>query len=261
MPDETDLVKAVAEGTAKGATDSALEPVKALLMPFCREMGEGLGFVGSIFKERMRLTAERAKAMLTEINVSPKPMKVKLFLPIIQNAALEDDKTLQEKWASLLANAARPNSGLIVPPLFPKILATLSPREAKFLDVIFNDSWRRIFIKIKPVSVHTVASHSRMDEKELINAVGRSNFRWRSNAEKAFTLDHLVSEGVLRLEQAIDPKSYAALAGKIFAEGKVITPYKLNSDVTVHMQDFYQMTVVGAEFVMACRPPEKTTEA
>jgi hypothetical protein len=138
--------------------------------------------------------------------------------------------------------------------LFPTILSNLSPRQAKFLDIIFNYAVYSIFIKIKPIGPTGIVSHSRVDDEKLVVIVGHTDFRWRGNDEKASALDNLVNQGLLRRDQEIDPKSYSALAGKLFAEGKLQTPYKLPIDVMVHMKNFYQLTVTGAEFVIACRP-------
>lgn len=210
-------------------------------------------------RERFDHITSSTKAHLEATQTEPIQIPDYIALPLIETATLIDDESLQEKWAWLLANAAMPDATLPVSPLFPKILANLSPREAKFLDVIFDYSIAQIAIKIEPLAADIIARHSRMDDERLTNAVGNSDFRWKSNHEKAFVLDRLFGEGVFRREQAIDPKSYPALAGKLFAEAEIKTPRKLPTDTVVHMQDFYQLTVMGAEFISACRPPRKRT--
>jgi hypothetical protein len=179
-----------------------------------------------------------------------------IALPLIEAATLVDDEGLQEKWAALLANAAHPQFSPSMSPQFPKILANLLPREAKYLDLYFDYSVRQIFIKIRPLGAEVISSHSRVNEQRLSDLVGNSGFRWRSNGERAATLENLIGQGVLRRDQNIDPKSYGALAGKLFAEGRLKTPTILPTNVMVHMENFYEISVLGAEFVIACRPRE-----
>lgn len=213
---------------------------------------------------RKRLNARRAErfiritssaAQQTERSgINPLQVPDYVALPLLEKATLIDDEVLQEMWASLLANATNPETASNISVFFPTILSNLTPRQAKFLDILFNHSVSRIFVKIRPIPSAAIVNHSRMDDKQLIAAVGNTNFRWQSNDEKASALDNLVTQGVLRRDQEINPQSYSALAGKLFAEGKLKTPYKLPTDVMVHMQDFYQLSVTGAEFVIACRP-------
>jgi hypothetical protein len=160
----------------------------------------------------------------------------------------------------LLANAAIPNPQAPVSEVFPRILASLSPRQAKFLDTIFDYSYRRIFVKIKPVQAQTIAGHSCLNEQQLDNAIANSTFRWAGwadPAEKTRTIDHLVTQGVFRVEKQIDPASYSVIGATLFDEAGIKKPSRWNANYAVQMQTFYELTIVGAEFVMACRPIER----
>jgi len=202
----------------------------------------------------------RAAQQLDAAKVEPVQIPDYIALPLLESATLVDDESLQEKWASLLANAATPNSEVTVSAIFPKILASLSPRQAKFLDVVFDYSYRRIFIKIKPIASKTIVNHSRMTEEQLSNAVVNSSFRWAGWAdpwEKDRTIDHLTGQGVLRVEKAIDPASYSVIGATLFADAGIKMPPRWRSNVAIRTQAFYELTIVGAEFVMACRPLER----
>ena len=137
MPDETDLVRAGVEGVAKGTVDSLLEPVKQLTGEFCAEVGTAGGYIGKLIRLKTWLwTMRRAKQILAEAGIEPANVPPKLFLPIMEHASLEDDETLQEKWAALLANAANPNAKPGVHIAFAGILKDLSPEEADLLNCI-----------------------------------------------------------------------------------------------------------------------------
>jgi phosphoribosylformylglycinamidine (FGAM) synthase PurS component len=207
----------------------------------------------------LRITCSAAE-QLNGAKVEPVRIPDYIALPLLESATLVDDEGLQEKWASLLANAAMPNPQVTVSEVFPRILASLSPRQARFLDVIFDYSYRRIFIKIKPVQAQTISGHSRLNEQQLNNAIVNSAFRWAGwadPAEKARTIDHLVTQGVLRVEKQIDPASYSVIGATLFEEAGIKKPPRWKSDYAIQMLTFYELTIVGAEFLMACRPIER----
>jgi hypothetical protein len=55
----------------------------------------------------------------------------------MQNASLEGDDNLQDKWAALLANAADPTQATVLP-AFPEILRQLSNHDARFLSRLYR---------------------------------------------------------------------------------------------------------------------------
>jgi hypothetical protein len=134
--EQTEILKALAEGTAKGVSDSALKDFHALTGKFCSEVGEALGYYGALVRLWASLKVmRRAEEMLRKANIEPSPVCRKLFLPIMESASLEDDEELQERWAALLANAADPNVES-VPPCFIDILRQLSVYDARFISAI-----------------------------------------------------------------------------------------------------------------------------
>jgi hypothetical protein len=76
--------------------------------------------------------------MLAEAGIEPRPVPPKLFLPILESASLEQDESLQERWAALLANAALPGRQPAVSAAFAEILKELSPSEVRLLDRLYN---------------------------------------------------------------------------------------------------------------------------
>jgi Abortive infection alpha len=177
-----------------------------------------------------------------------------IAVPLLDKATLVDDENLQEMWASLLANATNPTMAGNVSHIFPTILAGLSPREAQFLNVIFDYSVNTIQVKIRPFAPSTISYQSRMNDEQLINTVGNSNFRWLGDEEKKATIQNMISLGVFGRDEFLHPNSFSAIGGKIFAAAKLKTPHYLPADDFVHMQSVYFLTITGVKFMMACRP-------
>lgn len=75
---------------------------------------------------------------MASAGIEPVEIPDKIAYPLVLSAALEDDPTLQEKWAALLANAADPLKSDWVRLLYVEILKQLSPLEVKLLDELFD---------------------------------------------------------------------------------------------------------------------------
>jgi Abortive infection alpha len=62
---------------------------------------------------------------------------MKLAIPILQGASIEDDDFLQDRWAALLVNAANASFSGEVRRSYTSILEELTPLDARILDVIY----------------------------------------------------------------------------------------------------------------------------
>jgi len=62
----------------------------------------------------------------------------KLAIPLLEGAALEDNDDLQDRWANLLVNAAKSDSGIELRRVYIEILSQISPLEAQVLDKIYG---------------------------------------------------------------------------------------------------------------------------
>lgn len=181
--------------------------------------------------------------------IDPREIPEKIWFPALSAASLEDEETLQDKWASLLANAANAHApGISVQ--FPRILANLSTREAAFLDLYFDQAARRFptltwplpasFVRLTPI------------EAGMAAVVTGTEFRWKDDEEEKRTLEHLVSEGLMQHHQ-VDMIAAAAFFSQL-AISSTVHP-KTMYDLKALFTERYGFTLLGAEFVMACRPP------
>ncbi len=67
-----------------------------------------------------------------------KAIPLKLAVPLLQAASLEDDDYLQDLWAKLLVNSATENSNIDLKSMYIDILEKLTPLDAKILEKIYS---------------------------------------------------------------------------------------------------------------------------
>ena len=121
-------------------TKAALEQAKDLLNKF---LGSGIGQAGAAIGDRVRFfrfgqqvkLLLRAQQILEEAGLQPKAVNMRVLFPLLETAALEDDETMVERWASLLASAANPNNQSALEASFIEILKQLAPTHAYLLGV------------------------------------------------------------------------------------------------------------------------------
>lgn len=70
-----------------------------------------------------------------------KPLRPSVALPAFEAASVETDETLQEMWATLLANAMDPNNEISLRLEFIETLKVLHPRDAWALDWLNRHHW------------------------------------------------------------------------------------------------------------------------
>lgn len=116
-------------------TDLITIATTAVLSQF---LGPGAKYLGEQALERGKQIATKATAYLATVGREPQPVEPKILLPLVQAASLETDKTLAEKWAALLANAADPAQRVEVQPGFAEVLRQLTPMDALVLDYIYR---------------------------------------------------------------------------------------------------------------------------
>lgn len=79
---------------------------------------------------------EKAMRQMEEAGLDPRQVPLRTLVPLLENASLEDDEGMVDRYASLLANAASPEGS--VPPSFPTILRDLEPVQAQMLDSLYD---------------------------------------------------------------------------------------------------------------------------
>ena len=126
---------------AKGA-EAAIEQVGKAVS---KVTGSPAGEFGELLKDRIRFRREknlvnfyvRYQKIVEEAGIDQKEVPFRLWFPIFESASIEEDETLHQKWASLLANAANPRSDVEVTPAFIEVLKQISPLEAQLLHSVY----------------------------------------------------------------------------------------------------------------------------
>ena len=122
-------------------TKELREFLLTLVGPVGKEMGEIMADKVRFlrFKNSLR-TFERAKQLLAEHEIEPHQVNIKILIPVLEGASLEEDDNLVEKWAGLLASASANEP---FHPSFPQLLNELSPLDAQILDIAFDNAQKR----------------------------------------------------------------------------------------------------------------------
>lgn len=242
MSDSTDPVTETAKAVQE-ASKFGVEAVKA-----GRAVG---GYVGEIVREifvqgagiysdrLMQYRAEkwleaqarferRAKAIGFTGPYRHIPMAVKL--PLIEAITLEEDDSLRDRWVNLLLNFANGASGVQIEKTFVRILAELSPLDARVMDAIYE-------VKVPPNADDWSIRTEHLPERAEM-AEDPSAPKEERRPGKAPTPDVEISLDNLRRHALID--SAMAWGGPTLL--------------------FVHQTPLGAAFVRACRTSSETGE-
>src|ERR1700722_1141793 len=120
------------------AIGAVADEAKGLLNKF---LGPGLEEAGEMIADRVRLFRLKqqiklfrtAEQLLAHEKLEPKAVNLKVLLPLIDAASLEEDEEMSDRWASLLASAANPANSNSLEISFVEILKQLPPLHALIL--------------------------------------------------------------------------------------------------------------------------------
>src|SRR5262249_41102811 len=107
--------------------------------------------IGGMWQDRLKVRRlkrqiellKKVQKLIDDSGFEPQYVKDSISIPLLTSATLEDNQTLQDKWAALLANAANPATG--VHPAFIRILESMGPLDAAVLD----ESYGRLLIRLR----------------------------------------------------------------------------------------------------------------
>lgn len=132
----------IAKTTGK-AVDAAREAGGFIARFVSGPLEQGMG----IFEDKLRYMRwerqvrlmQKANELLEDIGLEgpTRAVPLKVAIPLLQAASIEDDDNIQDKWVNLLVNAANANSGVEIRRAYVEILGQISALEAKILDVVY----------------------------------------------------------------------------------------------------------------------------
>ena len=143
MSEESKAVVEVAKTTGK-AVDAARELGGFLSKYVGGSLEQAMGIFEDKLKylrwERQVRLIERAGHFLNKRGLQEPSRNVPLHvaIPLIQGGSLEEDNSLQDRWAALLVNAADASSSVEVRRAFVSILEDLTPLDALLFQKIYS---------------------------------------------------------------------------------------------------------------------------
>jgi hypothetical protein len=115
------------------------------------------------FKNQVKIL-NKAKSYCDRNNISTKAISLKILCPLLENAALEENEEMQDKWAILLSNLVDSHQN-IENHVFPYILSQLSINEFKEIEKEFNKN--RIRVEKETSELEEFLVNKPILEKEL----------------------------------------------------------------------------------------------
>jgi hypothetical protein len=132
MTDAGEIIKS-------GAGEKIADLVNKLAGPLAEEVGMMLGDKVKVYRVKNWIkTAEKTERLLRVAKLPANAVPPRLFLPIMEAASIEDNETLQDMWAGLLATASQDTD--TVSPSFVETLKQLTPVEARYLQRLYDDT-------------------------------------------------------------------------------------------------------------------------
>jgi hypothetical protein len=116
-----------------GLIDKAADLLHRLAGPMADEFGAIFGDKVRVYRVKNLVnTMQKTERILSNAGLQPNAVPPRLLLPIIENSSVEDNETLQEMWAGLLATTSQETE--TVSPSFIETLKQLTPQEARHLE-------------------------------------------------------------------------------------------------------------------------------
>jgi hypothetical protein len=124
------------------AIDNITEGVKYFLQ---KVITPPLEEVGLLFADKVKLwrfknqvnMLTKAENHLTAKGLKTRKVSLKVLTPMLEYGSLEEDESLQDKWAALFANTVKEGSAIDTT-LFSHILSQLSQKDAELFEFIHN---------------------------------------------------------------------------------------------------------------------------
>lgn len=235
--------------------------------------GESIGTIlGNLGRRRIQnaeVVGNKAGLTLLNLGVQPKEVPLNILYPLLEGASLQEDPSLQDLWANLLANAADPRQERPVLPSFQDALKNLTSKDAAFLTAVYRsaeDTADRPVPGTYPipeismrrgdlVKAFVAAGLSRMPKLYPLTLKEMNDSKSDYEADMAdfrFTLGVAIRHGILAEKSVPAPINTKAIEKTLMSSTKmgVTTPLPVGVEVS------YLFTEFGAAFVRACQQPK-----
>lgn len=208
--------------------DPVVDLLKRVAGPAADEIGLTLQDAIHVYRTRRAYRlAEKFQQFVLERGIVPRSVNLKLLLPIMDNASVEEDEDLHTMWAALLTNAADP-AGSDVLPSFVEVLKQLTKPEAVFLTKFSKEE----------------AGALSPNPGEFVITMDQAYDWWNEGGDAAsfeVSMDDLHRLGLIRTRSHIE----------------IPDPSAIPQNTLDINESGYYLTDYGVKFVFACRCPKK----
>jgi hypothetical protein len=224
MQNQEEITVEVSIGIAKGKvalpTNAIEKFISAITPQFIKD-------TGGILSDKVRSwqlnnqikTLQKTKEYCEKYGVPLKAVNLKFIVPLIECSSLEEDESMQKRWAALLGNAIKQSED--ANPSFIDILRQLTFQEAIILDQLYLESLQKTDYKQR-----NTLQFSKEKVMELFKL-----------QEEKFDL---ILDDLFRLNLCRTPASHnGAMVGKY--------------PIMLQTKDFFELTSLGFAFVKACQ--------
>jgi hypothetical protein len=120
-------------------TEIAKDFIQKIITPPLEEVGNLLADQVKLWRFKNQISIiTKADQYLKNKNIHTKKVSLKILAPLLEACSLEEDQSLQDKWAALLANTSTENTLVEESTLFVHILSQLSRKDADVFEVIYK---------------------------------------------------------------------------------------------------------------------------
>jgi len=217
--------------------------------------------------------ADRARKFLDSRGIEPNSyheVPIKTLLPIMELGSLEDDDTLQDKWAKLLASAV---AGETIHPSYTKILSEISKNEALMLDYLKKptEKYSQLSLDLRSMRQEkpdllraSVSSESNREAYKIYQELSEE----RKEISKAFSLAMIrecISIDETELRACIDnltrlrlcehPEDFSIIevvTDATFDDGDIDLDYREIEEFSINYRAI-NLTTLGINFVKICQ--------
>lgn len=221
--------------------------VNKLLGPSADELGITIAEHARIYRLKNAFNLFRkANEMAVKAGFEPQQVSMKTFLPLLEGASLEEENSIVDKWAALLANASNPTKKVDVKPVYADILRQLTPQEAQLLDNLFSNA--NYLNEITPFKrpddyYYDIDSFHKLNATNQLLTLKHQLAKLGSHLWAKQALSALI-DSLLRQRLLVPHKEHANME---------TTNSGHNSPEVTHV--FF--TSLGYDFMLACSPPKK----
>lgn len=125
---------------AKSVTKTITSFIDKIITPTFEEVGGLIADQIRFFRYKNQVTILlKAERFHKSKGINPKQIPVKTLASFMEGASLEENQSMQEKWAALLANATDPDNNFTGHLTLIQLLNQLTPDEAEVLDYMWKN--------------------------------------------------------------------------------------------------------------------------